>query len=187
MCMESFIETYDGALTDNECDILIEEFEDSLKEEGYVYQLSESVVDTDIKKCRSLVDSNFSDQSLISKIVRSSLNNCIDEYVKKYPGLNSYLNTWGLDDIYSFQKYEDETDGFKKWHTEHGPGPTSERILAWMFYLNNADSGTDFLYYDKLDAKKGMCVIWPAGWTHFHRGVDNIGLKYVVTGWVIFQ
>ena len=27
MCMESFIEIYDGALTDNECDILIEEFE----------------------------------------------------------------------------------------------------------------------------------------------------------------
>ena len=33
----------------------------------------------------------------------------------------------------------------------------------------------------------GRTVIWPAGWTHPHKGVTpNKGLKYIATGWFYF-
>ena len=98
-----------------------------------------------------------------------------------------YNGNWGIDRWFNFQKYEDETDGFKIWHCEHGLGNSSYRILAWMIYLNDDYEGgeTEFLYYKKrIQPEKGKLLIWPAGMTHAHRG----GLvlertKYIVTGW----
>ena len=55
-------------------------------------------------------------------------------------------------------------------------------------YLNNAQSGTDFMHFSNVRAKMGRCVIWPAFWTHLHKGViPNKGLKYIITGWASFQ
>ena len=60
--------------------------------------------------------------------------------------------------------------------------------MAWMFYLNDAKCGTEFLNYPTVQAKRGRCVIWPAFWTHVHKGqLPNIGLKYIVTGWISFE
>ena len=94
---------------------------------------------------------------------------------------------WKVDDIYTFKKYESKDDGFKSWHTEHGPPPTANRILVWMFYLNNAKSGTDFMNFSTVKAKRGRCVIWPAFWTHYHRSTLNKGLKYITSGWMSFD
>ena len=36
-------------------------------------------------------------------------------------------------------------------------------------------------------AKKGLTLIWPAFWTHTHRGViSKTKEKYIVTGWINF-
>ena len=69
------------------------------------------------------------------------------------------------------------------WHCEHGAS-NSNRILAWMFYLNDAKSGTEFMNYPTVQAKRGRCVIWPAFWTHVHKGAPNKGLKYIATWWI---
>ena len=57
--------------------------------------------------------------------------------------------------------------------------------LAWMVYLNDAASGTEFPYQEMIvEPKEGRTVIWPAGWTHPHKGVTpNEGIKYIATGW----
>ena len=85
-------------------------------------------------------------------------------------------------------EYMTETDGYKMWHCEHGPFDiSSRRIIAWMFYLNNAKSGTEFMHFSNVRAKRGRCVIWPSFWTHLHKGVTpNKGLKYIITGWASF-
>ena len=57
----------------------------------------------------------------------------------------------------------------------------------WMFYLNNAQSGTDFMNFSTVKAKRGRCVIWPAFWTHYHRSTLNKGLKYITSGWMSFD
>ena len=56
-----------------------------------------------------------------------------------------------------------------------------------MVYLNTVtdEGGTYFSNYDyKIDAVEGRLVIWPAYWTHVHRGViSKSQTKYIATGW----
>ena len=47
---------------------------------------------------------------------------------------------------------------------------------------------TEFLH-QKIKAKprKGLTLIWPADWTHVHRGIVSASEeKYIITGWFDF-
>ena len=181
---DSYIKIYDNALTEKECGVLISQFERFGKSQGGFYHRGQYVVDHSIKKCNELSSLNFSTQkySIISTIIRQRLSDCLYKYEKKYSFLSELR--WEVFNFYNFQKYDGESDGYKTWHAEHCL-QAPNRILAWMFYLNNAKSGTEFMNYSTVRAKMGRCVIWPAFWTHPHRGVTpNKGLKYIVTGWV---
>ncbi len=179
-----FIGIYDNALSKKECEILINQFEkspDLVKGEtlnGYNPTLKESV---------DLLCS-FNDKSVISNIVEPKLNSYLKLYKTEYSSLDKRCSKWKYYDEFNFQKYDGENDGYKIWHCEHGPeGEASKRILAWMFYLNDAKSGTDFWHFPKVNGKMGRCVIFPSFWTHMHKGITpNIGLKYIITGWVSF-
>jgi hypothetical protein len=58
-------------------------------------------------------------------------------------------------------------------------------------YLNDVEHGgeTEFLYQKRrVSAKTGRVVIWPAGYTHVHRGNPPLsGEKYLLTGWLEFM
>tara|TARA_B100001996_G_scaffold38207_1_gene28053 strand:- start:230 stop:823 length:594 start_codon:yes stop_codon:yes gene_type:complete len=179
---------YDNALSKKECEIIINQFEKSEQGPGKVYLDGVLQEVPAYKKCMTLDASNFDDGSVITNIVRPQLAKCNQRYNFEQPQLRE-ISRWSLYSNYSIQKYETEDDGYKEWHAEAGgSGPVSNRILAWMFYLNNAKSGTEFMNYPTIRAKMGRCVIWPAGWTHVHRGVTpNKGLKYIVTGWITFD
>ena len=60
-----------------------------------------------------------------------------------------------------------------------------------MTYLNNVEEGgsTYFSHYDlEIIPKKGVTLIWPAEWTHAHRGNElKSGIKYIITGWINFS
>ncbi len=179
---------YDNALSKKECEIIINQFEKSEQGPGKIWRDGIIQEVSHLKKCMTLDASNFDDGSIITNIVGNQLAKFIKRYDQEQPQLRK-LCRWGLYQGYSIQKYETEDDGYKEWHAEAaGSGPPSNRILAWMFYLNNAKSGTEFMNYPTIRAKMGRCVIWPAGWTHVHRGVTpNKGLKYIVTGWITFD
>ena len=70
------------------------------------------------------------------------------------------------------------------------PTPLNKhRALVFMTYLNDVeDGGTEFLHQNVYTpAKKGLTLIWPAYWTHTHRGVvSKLKEKYIVTGWINF-
>ena len=180
---------YDNALSKKECEILINQFEKSPQLRGMTYldDNPEPQVRNDIKSSIELKGgSKFSDRSVISNIIRPQLIKCMVKYNAAHPQLTP-IHTWDYFDDYNFQKYENEDDGYKTWHCEHGSGVIGDRIMAWMFYLNNAKSGTEFMNYPTVRAKMGRCVIWPAFWTHIHRGAPNKGLKYIITGWISYQ
>ena len=178
----NFIEVYDNALSKRECEILVNQFEKSDKK--FVGETSDGYK-PDEKKCTQLcVD--LSDHNVVSTIVKPNLISCIKKYKKKYREYVRHTSRWRYYNEASFQKYDGEEDGYKIWHCEHHPSPEccSKRIMAWMFYLNDAKCGTEFYGRPTIKAKRGRCVIWPAFWTHVHRGVTpNIGLKYIITGW----
>ena len=114
-----------------------------------------------------------------------SLKKCTAKYVEEYQSLKG-IASWGLWDEYTFQKFQYYGDGYKQWHTEHSTGEQSNRILAWMFYLNDA-SGTEFMHFPTVDAIMGRCIIWPSAFTHMHRSAPNKGLKYIMSGWFSFK
>ena len=56
-----------------------------------------------------------------------------------------------------------------------------------MTYLNDVEKGggTEWIHQKlKVKPEKGKTVIWPAEWTHTHRGiVAPKETKYIATGW----
>ena len=80
--------------------------------------------------------------------------------------------------------------GYHIWHYETSNRERCNRLLAWALYLNDVEEGgeTEFLYQHKrIKAKQGTFVLFPASFTHTHRGNPPISNdKYIVTGWIEF-
>ena len=77
--------------------------------------------------------------------------------------------------------------GFKQWHCERNFRGTMNREFVFMTYLNDVpNGGTLFYHQDKcIEAKKGKTVIWPAHFTHVHKGqITDQHEKYICTGWL---
>jgi hypothetical protein len=117
------------------------------------------------------------------------LQKVIDQYIQKYPQCNMY-SPFGLYTYPQIQKYA-PGGGYFEWHTERTNAKTiqaASRHLVFMTYLNDVtDAGeTEFdLQKLKIQPRKGLTLIWPADWTHTHRGIASpTQEKYVVTGWL---
>ena len=180
-----FIEIYDHALSQKECEILINQFE---KSDDQSAGTTSGGYKPEEKKCTQL-SVNLNDQSVISTVVKPHLVSHIERYNEKYRDYLYYTSTWNFYREALLQKYDGKEDGYKVWHCEHNSEKScSKRIMAWMFYLNDAKCGTEFYDRPTIKAKRGRCVIWPAFWTHTHRGViPNVGLKYIITGWISYD
>lgn len=179
----NLIEVYHHALANEECDILIKMFEDDPnKVEGCVNfhgQPGQEV--PDIKKSTDLTITKDNDG--YNYIIMNSLSKYLSKYCDKFNSLNTG-DVWTASDVYNIQRYNDG-EGYFNLHYEHS-SVRPYRILAWMYYLNDAECGTYFPTQEiTLNATKGDLAIWPAFWTHSHKGVTpNIGTKYIATGWV---
>ena len=75
--------------------------------------------------------------------------------------------------------------------TNNGGVIYSHRAFVIQLYLNDDFDGgeTEFLYQNRREsAKEGEVLIFPAGYTHTHRGNPPIGgTKYIITTWAVFQ
>ena len=113
------------------------------------------------------------------------LKKCHEDYLQQWPSLKTMFGKVHCGS-FNIQKYN-EGGHFKKFHMERTSILNSSRIFAWMTYLNNVEKGghTDFRYYDiSMQPKPGLTMIWPAEWTHAHRGNEvEKGIKYIITGW----
>ena len=80
-------------------------------------------------------------------------------------------------------------EGYHVWHTENEDISSSLRMFAFILYLNDVKQGgeTEFLYQKKrVEAKKNRFVLWPAYFTHPHRGNPPLSEeKYVVSGHIL--
>jgi hypothetical protein len=116
------------------------------------------------------------------------LYKCFIDYQLQWPFLKKMVKNV---DIGSFnvQKYS-KGDHFSQIHTERADLKTSNRLFAWMTYLDSVEDGgtTNFLHYGiKIKPEIGKTLIWPAEWTHAHSGeILNSGEKHIITGWMNF-
>ena len=112
---------------------------------------------------------------------------CYAEYADKY----QVLSDLSQHTIYNTKlQRTDIGQGYHIWHCEHEKGAMSRRLLAFVLYLNDVAEGgeTEFLYQHKrFKPEAGTLVIFPASFTHTHRGNPPISnSKYILTGWVEF-
>lgn len=116
------------------------------------------------------------------------LNRCFWDYLDQWPFLKSFLDGVHIGN-FNIQKYG-EGDHFGGLHSERTALSNAHRVLVWMTYLNDVAAGgeTEFPHFAlKVRPTKGKTLIWPAEWTHAHRGcVVERGPKYIITGWMHF-
>ena len=117
--------------------------------------------------------------------INQYLHACFLDYTREYPQLNQgpLIST----DVKAQKTMP--SGGYHVWHSENSSYLMAQRVLVWAIYLNDIEEGgeTEFLYQSvRLKPKVGTCVIWPAAFTHLHRGNPPLKQnKYIVTGWYI--
>ncbi len=113
---------------------------------------------------------------------------CHSDYISQWPFINKISQKYEIGS-FNLQRY---TPGqhFKRIHTERSGIGTLHRVFVFMTYLNDVKEGgsTYFSHYDlDIQPQKGLTLIWPAEWTHAHKGnILNAGKKYIITGWINF-
>lgn len=115
---------------------------------------------------------------------------CLKEYVNLYKFSEETISAFYMSEPWNVQHYQPGKH-YSAWHCENnGEPPFRYRHLAFMTYLNDVTDGgeTEFLYQTtKVRPEKGLTLIWPAHWTHTHRGIPSPTQdKYVTTGWYEF-
>ena len=117
-----------------------------------------------------------------------SLFECYKDYNLQWPFLKSIVNHLEIGN-FNLGKYL-PGQHFQNIHCERMGVNSLHRLLAFMTYLNDVESGgsTYFNHYDlEIKPKKGLTLLWPAEWTHSHKGnVLKSGVKYIITGWLTF-
>jgi hypothetical protein len=191
---EQFIGVYEGAFSKEYCDSVINYFE-KMVEAGYGVNrqqnkgaLKSSKEDTSIfATSNDIVISLSTDIKLMSQFNEVLWNQCYADYADKFWSLKEL----GPHNSYSFKIQKTEPgQGYHTWHCESFKRECSNRILVWALYLNDVEEGgeTEFIYqHMRVKPKQGTFVIWPAAFTHTHRGNPPLsGNKYIVTGWIEF-
>lgn len=141
----------------------------------------------------TMVGSNILPKLLVQRYLLD-----IDRMVIEYQGRFNTLipavpGVWiKTQTMFNFQHYEPGTH-YSTWHAET-TGPEHDkhlRALVFMTYLNDVKEGgeTEFLHYQiKIKPKKGLTLLWPAGFTHTHRGCPAPHEeKMIITGWCTYS
>ena len=112
------------------------------------------------------------------------IGECLEEYAKEYEHLRHY----SYQQAYLNVQRTLPREGYHAWHTENGNLASNRRIMATMMYLKDVEEGgeTEFLYQSlRFQPKRGQVLIWPAGFTHVHRGNPPLkGEKFIATSWL---
>lgn len=119
------------------------------------------------------------------------LQSCYDDYTNKYSILKNNGNIRAT--VMKMQR-TGPGGGYHVWHNEQGPGMHASRVITYMLYANTLEpqdgAETEFLYQRKrFTPTENTVVIWPAAYTHAHRGNPVLGEthKYIVTGWFYYD
>jgi hypothetical protein len=125
-----------------------------------------------------------------SRVFFKGLQLCYEAYNEEF----SVLKDGNIRATAMKMQRTDPGGGYHVWHGEQGNGEHAYRVLVYMLYLNTLtqeEAGeTEFLYQQRrLQPTENTMVLWPAAFTHAHRGNTVFGerSKYIVTGWFYYD
>lgn len=189
---KEFIGIYQNAFTPKECEDTIKLFE-LYHKNGYTHsRLGE---DKNILNVKDDVGINISplielewNSEFINTFHKRFYDYIYPLYNIQYPALQQLRKHRSK--YIKIQKTS-PTQGYHLWHCEHDAGDNfRDRLLSWILYLNDVEDGgeTEFLYQSlRFKPKTGTFILFPAHFTHTHRGNPPLsGVKYIATGWIEF-
>jgi len=181
--MEDFIGKY--KIESAVCDKVVKFFNQNKKRQGPGTVGTERI-DPSFKTSTDIGVTGADGLTPLLKEYFEELGFCLGKYKKKYIYSDKMQKAYLLNSC-NIQKYK-PNEGFKQWHYENN-GERSDRHLVFMTYLNTCKAaGTMFYYQNKtFKCKKGDTLIWPAAWTHTHKGqISTTETKYIITGWYCY-
>jgi len=179
---KDFIGIYENIIPKEECDLIIQEFENELKN-GAVTEVNQFSIQ-ELGRHSFSVISNETRLPNIYKKINEVLNVCIEQYAKEYFTIKQLKAS-------SYEAKLQKTPikgGYHVWHCEQSSLTNASRSLVWMIYLNNIPDGegeTEFIFQGlRIKPTVGTVVFFPASFTHTHRGNPVYTKeKYIATGW----
>ena len=206
--MDNLIKIYNGALSPEMCQFIIDKFEYS---QNKVDGMSGGGVRKHIKASTDLMIHNEvgkdEDWTYIYGYLMENLLHYLVDYLEvndfpiltqKFSSKSSVIRTAqtcfmsgnnGTPHI-QMQRYVGG-EGYYAWHHENEGGTTAKRELFYLYYLNTLTTGgTEFKYNPQIVyPEAGKLIFSPAYWTHKHRGnaPGEGNTKYIITGWIESQ
>jgi hypothetical protein len=92
---------------------------------------------------------------------------CLSLYEDAYPELKLTVDNRCVTPLRMKKFINNEF--YNDWHSEHCVDYPN-RTASILIYLSDHDCGTEFITGDVINSVKGRAVIFPASWTHTHRG-----------------
>ena len=183
-----FIIRYSGAFSKDECKNIINNIEHFERNHLLFHDKTKLHREDHKTIC---VDNSYEidlqTQQKVSDLILPKFKPCVEEYTNRFSLLNTHKFL-----VYSVKLKKIEAGaGFHAWHYENGSLLNSDRVFVIQAYLNDDFQGgeTEFLYQNRReDAIAGDVIIFPAGYTHVHRGNPPLGgTKYIATSWGVAQ
>lgn len=176
-----FIGVYHHAVMDDYCDRMIEKHKEL---EASTSGCKGEIANGGLSRRKDVSFYYERDAHELAVETNQLLDVSLEKYLEDHPAL-------GMLQFYSSTVKVQRTPpkgGFHQWHGERGHNENRTRVLVWMIYLNDCLEGegtTEFIEQGvKLQPKKGTLVLFPADWTHTHRGNPVYTHdKYIATGW----
>ena len=192
-----FVGLYDNVITPEECKKVINLFNDyhnagltfnrqSSENAHLLNKNDDAIAIEEILKFQNNSGFDYIQNDVIKMILERLMWVTSNVYAKEFNSIMVH-NVFNIRS-FKIQKTEPKT-GYHLWHAEKTNSYYQDRVLAWTLYLNDIEKGgeTELLNYGlRIQPKAGTLCLFPAGFTHTHRGnppYDNT--KYIVTGWII--
>lgn len=184
---KEFIGVYENSLSKENCNFVIQEFEKHISiSPSSIINNKEQFGNEEMGRLDFAL---FAEKVLVnsSKIINDTLNNCLHFYTEEFFSLKQVK---ARSEFVKLQRTPPR-GGYHVWHCEAQNRASMDRVLTWMMYLNDIPDGegeTEFLWQGiRVKPKAGTCVIWPAQFTHPHRGNPVYSCdKYIATGWYTY-
>jgi len=166
-CKIPYVLQDDNFLTQKECKQIIKKYKKICTSESLGTYLNYNHIDIQL-------DQYWADK----------LFNLLDKYAKKYDGIN-IIEPWAIDNVRF--KHFPKNYSFDKWHCEQ----TSNypyRIIGILIYLSDHEEGTEFYHENKtIKSKAGRAIVFPATWTHIHRGQKTKKDRYLLSAYAFLR
>ena len=185
---KDFIGIYDDAVSVEFCDEVIDFFLSIDPEDRMV---SEEIYGGASNRRDASINLEEYPQKRYAESISDIIMSYVELYKKKYYAYD-HVKHFDYTSVFFKVQQTEPQGGYHLWHCEVDSINNVARSLVWMIYLNDVPEGegeTEFLWQGlRVQPKAGTLLIWPAQFTHTHRGnpVYNC-TKYISTGWIEYS